>query len=137
MANEKLIELLNKSLEMEYCDIFLYARHADALEEKETAENFEKLGRMEVRHADSLAIQIQALGGKPNWEITPLDAKGSKDEMLTYHLEQEERAIRGYDDLIELADKEGQDQLKLILKGIKSEEESHAEITKSLLGKRK
>lgn len=137
MVKDKLIELLNKTLQSEYYDIFLYPRQAGAIKEKEISETFEKFGRMEVRHADNIAMQILILGGKPKWEFEPLDTKESLEEMLYEHLKKEGQCIHLYDKLIESADKEGEDQLKLILKGIKSEEESHLAAIKELIERKK
>ncbi len=137
MNKTKLIELLNKGLQMEYTDVFLYPREAQIIKEEEISETFEKYGRMEVRHADNLATQILALGGKPEWDFTILEAKESIDEMLLGHLEREKSGIEAYENLIELAEKEGEDQLKLILKGIKSEEEGHFLRMSELIERRK
>ena len=137
MGKNELIELLNGALKNEYSDIFLYPRQADIIKEKEISEMFERFGRMELRHADNLAMQILVFNGKPNWDFTILDAKESVDEMLHDHLEFERKGIQFYNNLIEFAEKEEQDQLKLILKGIKSEEESHFKAIEELIERRK
>lgn len=139
MEKEKLIELLNEALQTEYTDVFLYPRQADMVraEEGETAEKFDGFGRMELRHADNIASHILALGGRPVWEFKLLDTKESLDEMLTDHLEQEGKAVGLYSSLVELSDKEGEEQLKLILEGIEAEEVSHQRAIKELIEKRK
>lgn len=137
MEKSKLIKLLNEALQTEYTDVFSYPRQADKIKEKEVSEKFERFGRMEVRHADNIARQILTLGGKPNWEFTILDIKESIDEMLLDHLEREGKAIKLYQALIEFAEKEEEDELKLILKGIKSEEESHLTEIEELVKRRK
>jgi len=90
---------------------------------------------MEMRHADNIAIQINVLGGKSEWEFDYPPIKESTDEILLEHLEREKKHINTYRTLIGLAEKERQDQLKLILKGIKSEEEGHLGAIKGLLKK--
>jgi len=137
MEKTKLIELLNQALQGEYTDVFSYPREADITEEKAISEKFEKFGRMELRHADNVAMQIQILGGKPDWEFTLLDTKKSIQEILRGHLERETKAVQLYDNLIKLADEEGEDQIKLIMEGIKSEEKSHLEAIKEMLEKKK
>jgi len=137
MEKIKLIEMLNDALQKEYTDVFLYPRQADIIKEKDVSKKFERFGRMELRHADNIAIQIQALGGKPNWEFILLETKKSIPEMLQEHLEREVAAVQLYDKLIKLADEEGEDQLKLILKGIKSEETSHLTAIKELVQRQK
>lgn len=134
MENTKLIELLNEALYLEYTDIFLYLRQASMVEE-EISKTFDRLALMEMRHADNIAIQINVLGGKSEWEFDYPPIKESTDEILLEHLEREKKHINTYRTLIGLAEKERQDQLKLILKGIKSEEEGHLGAIKGLLKK--
>lgn len=135
MDKNDLVKSLNEALQLEYTDIFLYPRQADIVKEKEISQMFEKFGRMELRHADNIAMQINALGGKPVWEFSMLDAKESLDEILDDHLENESKAIALYNELIEAADREGEDELKLILKGIRAEEEHHFKKIKEILVK--
>jgi len=122
---------------MEYTDLFLYPRQTDIIKEEEVSKKFERFGRMELRHADNIAMQILILGGKPNWDFTLLETKESIDEMLLDHLKLERKAIQPYQTLIEFAERQEEDQLKLILRGIKSEEESHFATIKELLERRK
>jgi len=129
MEKDEVISLLNKALQFEYRDIFLYPREAERLaeiiKEKEIPEQFERFGRMELRHADNLAMQIQLLGGKAEWDFAPLIAKESIEEILLEHQQNEKKSIQSYSKILKLIDKEGQEQLKLVLKGIMSEEEGH------------
>ncbi len=134
MENTKLIELLNEALYSEYTDIFLYLRQASMVEE-EISKTFDRLALMEIRHADNIAVQINVLGGKSEWEFDYPQIKDSTDEILLEHLEREKKHIKTYRALIGLAEEERQDQLKLILKGIKSEEENHLGTIKRLLKK--
>ena len=134
MENTKLIELLNEALYLEYTDTFLYLRQASMVEE-EISKTFDRLALMEMRHADNIAIQINVLGGKSEWEFDYPPIKESTDEILLEHLEREKKHINTYRTLIGLAEEERQDQLKLILKGIKSEEEGHLGAIKGLLKK--
>lgn len=137
MGNPKLIKRLNEALFMEYTDIFLYLRQAGIIEEEEISKLFERLSWMEMRHTDNISIQINVLGGKPEWELDFPIIKGGTDEILRDHLIREQKAIRNYESLIELAEKEKEDQLKLILQGIKAEEEDHYATIKELLEERK
>jgi len=134
MENTKLIDLLNEALHSEYTDIFLYLRQASMVEEG-ISKTFDRLALMEMRHADNIAIQINILGGKSDWEFDYPPIKEATDEILLEHLEREKKHIKTYQTIIGLAEKERQDQLKLILKGIKSEEENHVRMIKGLLEK--
>jgi len=133
MAKTRLVELLNRALQEEYTDIFLYSREADIIKDKAIAEKFERFGRMELRHADNVAMQIQILDGTPAWEFLPLAVEKSLDKILRGHLERETAGIRLYEELIKLSDGEGKDQVKLIMKGIKAEEEGHLKVIKEML----
>jgi len=85
MERNELIKLLGEMMQQEYTDIFLYHREADIIKEKELSEQFKKFERMELRHADNLAIQIRILGGKPKWEFTILDTNKSLEKILLNH----------------------------------------------------
>ncbi len=135
MEKAGLIQSLNEALQKEYFDIFLYPREADIVKDKEVREKFEKFGRMELRHADNVAMQIFVLGGKPRWDFVLLETNRSIPGMLQDHLQSETASVQLYDKLIGLADEQGEDQLKLILEGIRSEEEFHLGVIKALLKK--
>ena len=73
------------------------------------------------------------LGGKPQWEFSLIDRKESIDEILSDHFEREKYAVQLYSDIIKFIDKEGEGQLKVILKGILSEEGEHLRTIKGLM----
>ena len=135
MQKDKLIEALNRALQEEYTDVFSYPKEAEKIQRKEIAEEFTRFARMELRHADNVATQINILGGKPKWDFTLLETKESVEEILKQHLQREEAAIQLYGELIKLTRQYGEDQLKLILQGIKTEEELHLSVIKELLKK--
>ena len=136
MENVKLIDLLNEALYSEYTDIYLYLRQASMVE-KEISKTFDRLALMQMRHAENIAIQINEFGGKAEWEFDYPPLKESTDEILLEHLEREKKHIKTYRALIRLAEEDRQDQLKLILQGIKSEEENHLGTIKGFLEKRR
>ncbi|MEK7448682.1 MAG: ferritin-like domain-containing protein [Planctomycetota bacterium] len=131
-----LIQLLNQALQNEYTDVFLYPREADALKEKELSALFERFGRMELRHADNLAMQIMALGETPVWEFSVIDIPKTLDEILSGHIKREKEAIHLYEQLLTLCNRDKQDQLKIILAGLKAEEEVHFQTIKAILDKK-
>lgn len=137
MAKERLIELLNQALQTEYTDVFLYPRQADLIKEKEISELFENFGRMELRHADNLAMQIIALGNTPSWEFNILDINQPLNQMLQGHLDRENKCLEMYNQLIKFCEEEKEDQLKLIIKGIKSEEQDHFNTIKKIINEKK
>jgi bacterioferritin len=135
--NDNLIKLLNEALQMEYVDIFLYPREASEAKSSEIAERFEHFGRMEVRHADSLAMQIINLGGVPKWDFLPIQSKKSLDEILLDHIDRERKAVHLYTNIIDVASENSEMQIELVLRGIKADEELHLNFVKELLKKGK
>ena len=130
MDKNMLIKLLNDALQFEYNDVFLYPREAKKIKDKNVAQIFEEFGLMEVRHADMLSIGILELGGKPVWDFKLLGDLSDLKEILKRHLGHEEKAINFYQNLIDQVD---DDEIKIILRGIRAEEEIHRDKIKELL----
>ena len=76
---------------------------------------------MEIRHADILGQHILALGGKPLWDYSLLLNQTETKSMIIHHIDYENRAIDFYRKLIEQVD----DQTKILLRGIREEEQEH------------
>lgn len=130
MDKKKLIKLLNEALQIEYSEVFLYPREAKKLKDKNIAQIFEQFGLMEIRHADMLSIKIFELGGKPVWEFKLLVELTDLKEILKRHLNREEETINFYQNLIEQVDDA---EIKIILRGIRAEEEIHRNKIRELL----
>jgi rubrerythrin len=122
--------LLNYALQFEYNDIFLYTREAREIKDKDMAQTFERFGLMEIRHADMLSIRILQLGGKPTWEFKLLPGLIDLKEILKRHLNNEQASIEFYGNLIERID---DDEIGVVLRGIKAEEEMHRDRIKELI----
>lgn len=131
MQTHEIVFNLNKALQLEYSDVFLYPREAKLIEDKNkvTASVFEEFGLMEIRHADLLSMRIIQLEGKPIWDFSLLPNKNDLKDILIRHLDYEERAIDFYGKLVGLVDPE----TKILLRGIKAEEEEHLAKIKELL----
>lgn len=129
MDKDLMIFNLNKALQLEYSDIFLYPREAKLTKDRAISEMFEEFGLMEVRHADMLAQRILALGGKPLWDFFLLENKNGLKEIILRHIDYEQRAIDFYERLIREADEES----RIILRGIRAEEEAHLSKLKKLV----
>ena len=130
MQTHEIIFNLNKALEWEYSDVFLYPREAKEIKDKNIAELFENFGLMEIRHADILSIRILELGGKPTWEFKLLSNLSDLKEILMRHLNREEATINFYQNLIDQID---DPEIKILLRGIRAEEEIHRDKIKELL----
>lgn len=130
--NDKLIELLKEALSREYSDVFLYSREAKTIEDKGIAEKFEDFGTTEVRHADIVSLKLLELGEKPAWNFTLLKGGTSIKEVLEYHLKKEKEAVLLYEKCIEATD---DDNFKIVLRGIRADEEYHAKYVEEALKK--
>lgn len=142
----KLLELLNTAFELEYNDIFLYLKEAGLFQKKlvageKLAKIFEEFGRMELYHADRLAMKIIELGGKAQWNFRIIEPVRSVRETLRKHLEYETRAYHLYEEILELIEEPFgwnsglKPEFKLVIKGIQSDEKEHLEKIVELLKK--
>ena len=128
--NNELIKLLNEALSLEYSDVFLYPREAKTIEDKRVSEKFEEFGKAEVRHADIISMKLLELGDKPAWNFTLLKAGASIKEILEHHLGQEKKVILLYDKCIGATD---DDNFKIVLTGIRADEEAHLKFVEDAL----
>jgi bacterioferritin (cytochrome b1) len=131
MKKDLLIFNLNKALQLEYSDIFLYVREAKMTKDNAVSPYFEKFGLMEIRHADMLAQRILALGGRPTWDFQLLEDKNNLQDTLARHIASETMIIDFYGTFLEEVD----DETKIILRGIRAEEETHLAKLKEFLKK--
>lgn len=138
ITKEKLIELLNKDLGLEYTACIQYTQHQGVLKgamyqtiQKELVVHAQE----ELAHATILAAQIGYLGGFPTVEIpTP---KTSKDnvQMLKQDLEGENDAIARYIVRIKQAEELDLYHLAQQLRNILVVEQEHAMDLEQALGK--
>lgn len=123
MQTEEIIFELNKALQLEYSDVFLYPREANQIagKNKMLAATFEEFGLMEVRHADLLSRRILDLGGKPVWNFFILEDHPELKDIVSRHIDYETRSVDFYGKLLGQVDEE----TKILLRGIRGEEETH------------
>ncbi len=133
MQTHEIIFNLNQALQFEYSDVFLYPREAKLIAEKDAVAGsaFEEFGLMEVRHADLLARRILELGGKPVWDFLLLQDKQDLKDILNRHIEYETKGIDFYARLLEQVD----DETKILLRGIRAEEQMHLDKIRELSAK--
>lgn len=134
MQTQEIVSNLNKALQLEYSDVFLYSREAELIKDKDKVISllFEQFGLMEVRHADLLARRIFQLGGKPAWDFYLLQNKNDLKDILNWHIDYETKAVDFYGRLVEQVDEE----TKILLRGIRAEEEVHRDKIKELLSQK-
>ncbi len=106
MTSNKMIDMLNRLLEMEFMAVEYYRIHANSIAEPEIAEGVRSILPAEHAHAVGLTTRISELGGIPLKPGGPASLKGrqmgesSKDKgtlaMLKLELAEEQHAIKAY-----------------------------------------
>jgi len=129
MQKEQLIEILQKILEFEYTDMFVYNSEAELFKKKiKDNENLVKMYKNfamdELTHADIISQKIVSLKSTPLWEYKIVTISNSVHETIRYHIEREIQAIRIYTDLLNNTEDR---KFKVVIKGIISNEKEHLE----------
>ncbi len=135
--SKKIIDALNEDREFELGAIMQYMGHhyeADGLESPAIIELFKKTAIDEMKHAEMLAERIVYLGGTPSTKPSKIMKGGEIRKMVSDDLSAENGAIERYKRHIKLCEKEGDPTTRLMLEGILSQEEEHADIWETTLG---
>ena len=135
---EKLIELLNLDLELEYSAAIQYINHAAVMTGAAYGDIIKELkihANEEVQHAMTLADQIDYLGGSPSVNVGPILISKDNIEMLQQDLDAEDDAISRYKTRIEQAELLKEFALAQQLRNILAIEQEHAMDLMQALGK--
>lgn len=135
---EKLIELLNRDLELEYSAAIQYINHAAVMTGAEFGDIIKELkihANEEIQHAMILADQIDYLGSSPSVNVGTIMTSNDNKEMLQQDLDGEEDAINRYKIRIEQAESLKEYALAQQLRTILATEQEHAMDLKQALGK--
>jgi bacterioferritin len=138
ITNEKLVELLNHDLELEYSAAIQYINHSAVMTGAAYGDIIKELkihANEEIQHAMILADQIDFLGGEPTVRVGEIRTSRDNDMMLNQDLEGEEDAIRRYKVRIEQAETLKEFALAQQLRNILATEQEHAMDLKQALGK--
>src|ERR1700716_4601726 len=98
MDEEKLVELLNGDLELEFRSIVQYTQHAATVKGVEFQPIADKIRphlRQELEHATVLAEQIDFLGGEPTTQVPEVPSETDAKRAFALDLELEERQPDG------------------------------------------
>lgn len=135
---EKLIELLNMDLELEYSAAIQYINHAAVMTGVAYGDIIKELkihANEEIQHAMALADQIDYLRGSPSVNVGKIHTSNDNDEMLQTDLDGEEDAIKRYKIRIEQAEQLKEFALAQQLRNILAMEQEHAMDLRQALGK--
>ena len=138
VTTEKLLELLNMDLELEYSAAIQYINHAAVMTGAAYGDIIKELKihtNEEVQHAMILAEQIDYLGGSPSVKVSTIQTSKDNDQMLKQDLDGEEGAITRYKLRVEQAEELKEFALAQQLRNILATEQEHAMDLKQALGK--
>jgi len=135
---ERLIELLNMDLELEYSAAIQYINHAAVMTGAAYGDIIKELkihANEEIQHAMTLADQIDYLGGSPSVSVGKILTSEDNNQMLGQDLDGEEDAIRRYKVRVEQAEQLKEFALAQQLRNILAMEQEHAMDLKQALGR--
>ena len=135
---EKLIDLLNMDLELEYSAAIQYINHAAVMTGAAYGDIIKELkihANEEIQHAMILADQIDYLGGSPSVSVGKILTSADNNEMLQQDLDGEDDAIKRYKVRVEQAEQLKEFALAQQLRNILAMEQEHAMDLKQALGK--
>jgi len=135
---QKLIELLNKDLGLEYTAMVQYVQHSGVMTGAAYGDIIKELkihANEELQHALMPADQIDFLDGIPTVEMPPAKVSADNQKMLEQDLEGEEDAISRYKARISQAEELQELALAQKLREILAVEQEHAMDLKQALGK--
>lgn len=138
ITKEKLIELLNKDLGLEYTALVQYTQHQGVLKGAMYQSIQKELiihAQEELQHATILAAQIDYLGGVPTVDMPPAKISGDNITMLQQDLDGENDAITRYITRIKQSEELNLYHLAKQLRDILSVEQEHAMDLEQALGK--
>jgi len=135
---EKLIELLNRDLELEYSAGIQYIQHAAVMTGAQFGDVIKELklhSTEEFGHAQVLADQIDFLGGVPTVKVGEIKTSPENIPMLEQDLAGEEDAIVRYKMRVKQSEELQEYALAQQLRTILAMEQEHAMDLKQALGK--
>lgn len=138
ITKEKLIELLNKDLELEYAAAIQYIQHAAVMTGAMYGDVIKEIkihANEEIQHAITLADQIDFLGGTPSVTVAEIKTAQGNEEMLQQDLDGELDAVARYKVRIEQAEFLKEFALAQQLRTILAMEQEHAMDLQQALGK--
>ncbi len=133
---DEIIEALNKARADELAAILQYMGHhyeGEGMESPAILEIFKKTAIDEMKHAEKLGERIVYLGGTPIKNPSKFQKGGDLVKMIKDDLDFENTAIQNYKEFIKLCDEDP--VTRLMLEGILTEEEGHADNWETTLGR--
>ena len=125
---QKLIDLLNADVELEYAAAIQYTNHAAVMSGADCAgiiRELENYAKEEIQHAAILSNQIRCLGGVPIVTVAKVHTSKDGQKMLKQDLNTRNNAVKRFKTRIEQAESLQLFVLAQQLRDILTDEESH------------
>ena len=138
MDKDKLVELLNSDLELEFRSIVQYTQHlatVKGIEYQPIAEMIRPHLRQELEHATVLADQIDFLGGVPTTRVPEVPSETDARRAFALDLELEERQLASYRERFEQTQEMGLPDVAEALRPLLEQTQDHVRDLRSALGK--
>src|SRR4051794_28042344 len=137
MDKEAFIELLNEDLSTEYQSIVQYVQHISVIRGAEYLSTVDELRThvgQEVSHAQTLAEQVDFLGGVPTVNVATPRAAGEAKEALRADLELETRQLERYRERVQQANDLGLADVAEALRPLLTQTQEHVRDLQAALG---
>jgi bacterioferritin len=135
-ASEKLLDMLNQAIAREIQVSIQYMwQHVQWSGVKGFAvqEELKQIAVAEMKHAETIAERLFYLGGIPTTKPSPIFVGKTLKEMIAQNVKNEVEAIDLYQQIVELARKEGDETTNRIFREILEQEEDHHDTFTTLL----
>ena len=135
-VSDKLRNLLNDAIAREIQVSVQYMwQHVEVMGVKGVAvqDKFKQTAIAEMKHAEKIAERLWYLEGVPTTKPAPIEVGKSLKEFLELDTKAEVEAIEMYQQIIELANKEGDVTTAFIFKEILEDEEEHHDLFTTML----
>ena len=137
VTREQLVSLLNEDLAREYQAIIAYVVYSQVLKGAQymsIAAELEKHAAEELKHALTIAKQIDYLGGAPTVAPKPVKTSSKAEDMLRFDLDNENETIRNYRERVRQCEALGEYGIGEDIREILRQEQEHQNDLADALG---
>jgi bacterioferritin len=135
-ASAELLELMNKAIAREIQVSIQYMwQHVQwgGVKGFAVKDELKDIAKAEMKHAEMIAERLYYLGGIPTTKPDPIFVGKTLKEMIERDTKDEEGAIKLYNEIIEVARKEGDEVTNRLFRQILQDEEDHHDTFTTLL----
>jgi bacterioferritin len=136
MASKQLMDMMNKAIARELQVAVQYMwQHVQWKGVKGFAvkDELKAIAIAEMKHAEAIAERLNYFRGIPTTKPEPIFVGKNLKDMITTDKKDEEGAIKLYNDIIKMAEKEGDTVSRKMFEGILADEEEHLDTFSCLL----